>query len=115
MSAPPEDPAEIEHLDGVTCGEMGRHDAGIAAERAAGAQGAGQHVAGPQGQHPAGGVLDGVVGRLVLEDSDRQHVAFGGHDLVAHDHLGRKRGIPGAAADPVQPDAGGDDHRCSWE
>ena len=96
--------------DRVAHGDVGRHHAGVAAERAAGAEGAREGVAGPEREHAAGGVLDGVVRRLVIENAHREHVAFGGQDLVPHDDLGRQRGVPGRAADPVEPDTAGDDH-----
>jgi argininosuccinate synthase len=88
--------------------DVARHDAGIAAQGPAGAERSGEHVARTEREHAARRILDGVVGRFVLENADGEHVALGGHDLVAHDDLGRERGVAGRAADPVEPDAGGD-------
>ena len=91
----PEDPAEVEHLDRVAHRDVRRHHAGVAAERAPGAEHAREHVAGAEREHAAGDVLDRVVGGLVLQDPDREHVALRRHDLVAHDHFGREAGVAG--------------------
>ena len=89
-SAAAEDPAEIEHLEGITDCEMRGHHACVPAQRAPGAEDAREHVSGAEGEHAAGDVLHRVVGGLVLQDPDRQHVALRRDDPVAHDHFRRQ-------------------------
>ena len=105
-----QDPAQVEHLDGVAHADVAGHHAGIAAERAPGAEGPGEHISAAQLQHPPGDVLDRVVGRFVLQDPDREHVAFAGQDLVTHDDLGRERRVAGGRGDTIQSDTSGNDH-----
>ena len=108
--AAPEHPAQVEDVDHVAHGNFARDVAGVAPQRAPGAEGTRQDVTGPEGDHPPPEILDGVVGGFVLQNPDGEDVALARNDLLAHDHVEREPRVPGGRSDPVESDASCADH-----